>query len=106
MRIQITTTRKPRNRRSPSCWVGTPARNIPRDTTTREEPDTYRIARPLGSVHPSADVVEVRTVGLGVIGADTTAGVGGLAGGVDVAVARFQVTGETGITDRAATTGV
>lgn len=106
MRIQITGARKPRNWRPPSRWVGIPARNIPRDTTAREEPDTDRIARPLCGIHPSTDVVEVRTVGLGVICADTTAGVGGLAGGVDVAVARFQVTGETGITDRAATTGV
>jgi hypothetical protein len=106
MRIDITIPRKPRNRRSPRARIRVPAGNIARDGRAREPPDTDRLACPLGRVHAAAGVIEPCTVRQRVVRVDAAAGVCGLAGGADVAVACGQGASEAGVGDGAAAGGV
>lgn len=90
MRVNVAASSKGRHRTTPARRVGGARANIGGDAGAREEPDFDGFTGPLGGIYPAAGFVKSIAVGLGAIASDSTARVGGLAGCLDVAVARID----------------
>ena len=84
--VDITCTLEISLRRTPTGRVWVASRNVGRDASAREEPDTDVVARPLRRVNTAPSSVEATTVCGRILRRNLTSRVRGLAGGIDIAV--------------------
>lgn len=85
--INITASIELRNRSSPRGRVWNSIGDIGGCGASGEEPNVNHVARPFGRDHSSTDGIKASAIGSAILTLNVTAGICGLARGVDVAVA-------------------